>query len=70
MFNIDPGGDALTAQQFSSLSAYEKGFTVYMCGSCKDQPNVPEEYKPAAEDREEYKAGQHTAITAVVDVEG
>lgn len=66
--NIDT--DTITAEQFDAFEPRTKGYVVYMCGSREDQPNVPETYKPAPEDKAEYDAGASAAYIAVLDVEG
>ena len=65
MINIDT--DTVTAEQFDALSPRGKGYAVYMCGNREDQPNVPAEYEPAPEDREEYSAGQSAGVLEAQD---
>ena len=57
----------ITAEEFNALDAEAKGYVVYICGSLKDEPNVPESYEPAPEEREAYERGQQLAILAVQD---
>jgi len=59
----------LTAAEFAAMTPRQKGYAVYMLGARLDQPNIPESYEPAPEDRAEYSAGQSDAIIACIDGE-
>lgn len=65
-FNIDPGGDVLSAEDFAGLSPWEKGYAVYWCGNREDQPNVPTKYDPSPDEQDEYNEGQHAAVIATI----
>ncbi len=51
------------------MSAYEKGYTVYMFGERSDQPNVPMKYTPTVAEAEDYYRGQHHAMLETQDSE-
>ena len=56
-----------TQKEFEGLTAYEKGYAVYLFGYRQDQPAVPKFYEPEPEDAEEYGRGQQEAILSVQD---
>ena len=57
----------ITPEAFEALSPAGKGYVVYFLGCHADEPNVPETYTPAPEDRAEFDRGQAHAILAVQD---
>jgi hypothetical protein len=59
----------ITKEMFENATPFEKGYHVYMVGCREDQPNVPKEYTPSEEEREEYDRGQRRAIIDVIDAE-
>jgi len=56
-----------TQREFEDLTAYQKGYAVYLFGCRQDQPAVPESYEPAPTDLAQYEKGQYDAILAVQD---
>lgn len=60
----------ITAEAFTRLSPWEKGYIVYMIGMKDDQPNVPEIYEPTTNEIAEYESGKFAAVLAVIDTEG
>jgi len=62
----------ITKEEFEALSPHGRGFVAYWYGSREDQPNVPDERCPYAEDSEEareWHRGQQTACLAAQDSE-
>jgi len=62
----------ITEEEFEALSPHGRGFVAYWYGSREDQPNVPDERCPYAEDSEEareWHRGQQTACLAAQDSE-
>ncbi len=59
----------ITPEEFGKMSAYEKGYTVYMFGERSDQPNVPMKYTPTVAEAEDYYRGQHHAMLETQDSE-
>ena len=59
--------EIFTSEEFEALTDYQKGYVVYMMGSCDDQPNVPETYEC---DTKEYADGEFWAMLDVTDSEG
>lgn len=59
----------ITKAEFKAMSAYEKGYAVYMAGSREDEPHVPADYKPRKEDRKEFERGQFQAMLQAQDSE-
>ena len=57
----------LTKAEFEALTPRGKGYAVYMAGCREDQPNIPEEWTPAAEDQAEYDAGQGEGVLEAQD---
>ena len=60
---------AMTTDCFNSLSAFWRGFHVYMKGTRSDQPNVPDEKNPfpSGSNHEGWEKGQLEAILIVQD---
>lgn len=56
-------------KKFSEMSAYEKGYAVYMLGERDDVPEVPSSYEPSPEERAEYERGQLAAVLVAQDSE-
>jgi len=54
---------------FTQLSAFDKGYAVYMCGARDDYPDIPETYEPTAQERDEYLRGQALAVQHAQDLE-
>lgn len=54
---------------FECLSAYEKGYAVYMFGCDNAEPHVPETYAPTPEEAADYARGQRQAVQDVQDGE-
>ena len=57
----------MTTKEFEALTPRQKGYAVYMAGCRDDQPNIPEEYTSALEDKEEYDAGQFEGMLEAQD---
>lgn len=55
----------ITADEFRLLSPFNRGYTVYMCGTCNDQPNVPDEQNPYIPNTPAYKRWEEGAMLAV-----
>lgn len=56
--------------EFEQLSAWGKGYAVYVLGERNNEPYVPKTYAPSAGDRKEYEQGQQAAYIEVLDTEG
>lgn len=61
------GKQVVTAKQFEALGPGAKGYLVYMLGSRKDQPHVPENYRPSPGEIKQFAAGQQQAIIEAQD---
>lgn len=59
--------DYFTESQFLRMSAFEKGYVVYMYGARKDQPHIPESYEPTERTRAKYEQGQMQAMLEAMD---
>lgn len=62
----------LTKEEFESLTPHQRGYAVYMAGSRKDQPNIPDEkcpYEGGSLMAEEWHAGQWSAMLECQDGE-
>lgn len=59
--------EPVTRAQWRAMSAYEKGYAVYMAGERDDEPNVPATYRPRLADRPEYVRGLHAALLVAQD---
>lgn len=60
------GSSMLTKAQFETLTPFDRGYIVYLCGNKKDQPCIPNEQNPYDETSSEYiqwNRGQHQAVT-------
>ena len=57
----------MSKAEFDALTPREKGYAVYMAGCRDDQPNIPEEFTPAPEDKGEYDAGQFDGVLEAQD---
>ena len=58
----------ITADEFESLSPYERGYVVYMAGHRADQPVVPDEkcpYKSGSHKETEWIRGRETATSDI-----
>lgn len=55
--------------EFEALSAYEKGYAIYMLGNRGDEPHVPKTYEPRDGERVEYERGQQQATQDTQDGE-
>lgn len=62
----------ISAKKFLGLSAYSRGYAVYMLGERDDQPHVPNEMNPYAtgsRDAIEWDRGNRQAMLDVQDGE-
>lgn len=62
----------VTKDHFESLSPFMRGWAVYMAGSRRDQPNIPNETNPYPEDtsdHNEWNRGQQRAVIECIDSE-
>lgn len=62
---------AMTAEQFNQLTAFERGYAVYMAGCRDDEPNIPDEGNPYPVGHAEHTQwcdGQNAAMLAVIDM--
>jgi len=62
----------LTRKRFLRLSAFERGYAVYMFGARKDVPSVPNENNPyprRSKKHRDWDFGNWCAMTEVVDGE-
>lgn len=57
----------LVLMKFTQMSAYEKGYAVYMYGERKDYPDIPRTYKPTPQERANYERGQAAAVLEAQD---
>lgn len=58
----------MSKAEFAALSAWGKGYAVYMAGMREDQPNIPAHYTPSPDERADYKAGQRAAVIEAQDM--
>lgn len=63
------GPGVLTKSQFERLSAFKRGYCVYMAGCRRDQPNVPNEANPYPEDSRKAKQWERGALAACMEVQ-
>lgn len=62
----------MTKEQFESLTPFDRGYMVYMCGERDDEPNVPNEKNPypaGSDSWVEWIDGQFQAMISVQEME-
>lgn len=64
--------EVITAEEFAAFTPRQRGYAVYMCGSRKDQPNVPNEKNPypnGSNEWREWNSGESAGIIEVQDLD-
>ena len=59
----------MATKPFTSMSAFAKGYAVYMYGARDGYPDIPETYEPTTQERDEYLRGQALAVQHAQDSE-